>query len=112
MFKFFSTAAEKRLAGELVERLAKDVPPAQMTADMRKLSVNRITRMLERTYQAAAAHKREHGLGVVKRAVLANTFKWGLKERGYPDEFVEMATEGLVVELSKSAAPPDAGNKH
>ena len=32
-----------------------------------------------------------------KKARLANAFKWELKELGYSEKFVEVATEGLVV---------------
>lgn len=108
MFKFLSSAPEKAFAGELAARLEKDVPPGQMLANMKSMSVNKITRMLERTYQSVANYQREHRLGMFKRAALANAFKWELKSRGYPEEFVDLATEGLVMELMKAAGPPAA----
>ena len=104
MLKFLSAAAEKAFAAELAVRLEKDVPPGQMLANIGAMSVNRITRMLERTYQAGAEYQKTNGLGMFKRAILANSFKWELKTRGYPDNFVDIATEGLVVELSKAAS--------
>ena len=106
MFKIFSSASERAFAAEVAGRLEKDVPPGQMLTNMKGMSVNKITRMLERTYQASAAYQRENRLGVIKRAVLANSFKWELKNRGYPDEFVDVATEGLVMELTKATKPP------
>jgi hypothetical protein len=102
MLKLLSAAAEKAFAADLAARLEKDVPPGQMLANIGSMSVNRITRMLERTYQACAEYQKANSLGMIKRAVLANSFKWELKTRGYPDNFV-IATEGLVVELSKAA---------
>ena len=33
--------------------------------------------------------------------MLANAFKWELIDKGYSKEFVDMATEGLVMELSR-----------
>lgn len=66
------------------------------------MSVNKITRHLERVYAAAIDFKDEEHIGFVGRAVMANAFKWGLKEARYSDEFVDMATEGLVVALSKA----------
>ncbi|RZI83569.1 MAG: hypothetical protein EOP38_12125 [Rubrivivax sp.] len=100
LFNLFSSAGEKEFAKELVKQLTREISPTLM--EKRKaLSVNKITRLLERTYQMATAYQKDHRLGVIKRAVLANSFKWELKSNGYPDEFVDMATEGLVVTLSK-----------
>jgi hypothetical protein len=43
----------------------------------------------------------EHKLGVYKKARLGNTFRWELEDRGYSKAFIETATEGLVVYLSR-----------
>ena len=102
------TAQEKAFARELVQRLVKELPPHLMESRRQVLSINKITRLLEKTYQSAGAYRREHGIGFIRRAVLANTFKWELKSSGYPDDFIDVATEGLVVEISKSGAPPAA----
>ena len=107
MFKLFRSDAEKAFAADLASRLEKDVPPGQMLANMKGMSVNKITRMLERTYKDGIVYQRQHRLGMFRRAALANAFKWELKTRGYPDEFVDLATEGLVMELMK-ALKPDA----
>ena len=40
------------------------------------------------------------------RARLANHFKWCLKTEGYAEDFVDMATEALVMELAKAARAP------
>jgi hypothetical protein len=104
----FGTALEKAFARELVERLVKDLPPALMTDRRNVLSVNKITKLLEKTYGSANAWQREHRIGFIKRAVLANAFKWELKNAGYPDDFTDMATEGLVVEITKATAAPAA----
>jgi hypothetical protein len=66
------------------------------------LSVNKITRLLERTYALAADHRRKNRIGLLGQAVLANNFKWELKNAGYTEEFIDVATEGLVIELSKA----------
>jgi hypothetical protein len=98
----FGSAQEKAFARELVDRLAKELPPAMMASRRQVLSVNKITRLLEKTYQTVGAYQRENRVGFIKRAVLANTFKWELKNAGYPEDFVEVATEGLVIEISKA----------
>lgn len=108
IFRFFNHSAEKDFARSLVERLLKELPPRLMEQHHKVLSVNKITRLLERTGQLATSYQQEHGLGVMKRAVLANNFKWQLKSSGYPDDFVDVATESLVVALTKAADLPKA----
>ena len=100
--RYFSFSPEKIFARELAIRLAKELPPAFMEKSGKVLSVNKITRLLERTNQAAVDYQEEFDIGFIKRAVLASTFKWELKNMNYPDEFVDMATECLVVDLSKA----------
>jgi hypothetical protein len=98
----FGTSRDSAFAKELAERLTKELPPAMMDKRRNVLSVNKVTRQLERTYEAAAAYQREHRIGFIRRAFMANGFRWELKNRGYPDDFVDVATEGLVVELSRA----------
>lgn len=101
----FSFAAEKALARELTQRLVKEVPPGLIENKRKLLSVNKVTRLLETSFQTATDFQLENKLGFIGRAALANAFKWELKESGYPDDFVEVATEGLVVALAKAKAP-------
>ena len=102
----FSFAAEKALARELAQRLVKEIPSTLVEKKRRLLSVNKVTRMLETSFQIAIDFQLEHNIGFIRRAALANAFKWELKESGYPDDFVEMATEGLVVAFAKAKRPP------
>lgn len=102
--EIFSHTKEKSLAQSLVIQLAKDLPPALMTAEKNRkvLSVNKITRLLEKTYALAYKYHQENKLGMIKRAILANFFKWELKNANYPEDFVNVATEGLIMELTKN----------
>lgn len=102
VFRIFSTVEEKSFARTLVQLLVKELPPALVDSRRKTLSVNKVTRLLERTYKAAAQYQREHRVGYFKRAILANSFKWELKAHDYPDDFIDLATEGLVVELSRA----------
>ena len=60
-----------------------------------------LTAILEDTFERARQFNRENQLGMFKKAKLGNTFKWELKEMGYEAKFVEMATEGLIVYLTR-----------
>lgn len=98
---FFDHSAEKALARDLAVGLQKDLPPSLMEKQRKVLSVNKVTRLLEKTYQLAKEHQKHQKMGFIKRAVFANSFKWELKSLGYPVDFINMATEGLVMELMK-----------
>lgn len=108
--RLFNHDAEKALAKELSAQLIKNLSPKLMSERRQVLSVNKVSRLLEQSYEIAKAYQSTHKLGMIKRAVLANSFRWELKACGYPDDFISVATEGLVVELGKKArlSPPKA----
>lgn len=102
MFGVFSKiSADKDFAVKLVRKLAQDVPPIQLSSSGKSVSVNRVTRLLERTFNAASQYQREQSMGILRRAMFANAFKWELKAVNYSDDFSRIATEGLVVALTK-----------
>lgn len=101
LFRLFNHDAEKALAVKLAAHFAKNIPPKLMLQGRQVLSANRISRLLEQAFDTAKEHQTRVGMGFVKRAVLANGFKWELKRIGYPKDFIQVATEGLIVELSK-----------
>jgi hypothetical protein len=86
----------------LAQGIAKRYPPAmdQGSAE-RKISQKRLSAILEDIFGKASAYKTDHKLGVYKKARLSNTFRWELQELGYTKQFVELATEGLVVYISR-----------
>jgi hypothetical protein len=90
-----------RFAKSLAEEIAKRYPPALEKGAERTLSDKRVTAILENVCNKAAAFKSEHKLGVYKKARLGNTFRWELEELGYTKKFIETATEGLVVYLTR-----------
>lgn len=98
---FFSISIEKEVAQRLVMELVAVLPIDLLEKQRKVISVNKITRVLEGIYLQAAQYRVAQSPGFFRQAVLANTFKWELKSRGYPESFIEVATEGLVVELAK-----------
>ena len=102
----FSSVSGKdvdRFAKQLAEEVAKQYPPTLDKGGERTLSEKRLTRILEDVCNQAAAFKNQHKLGVYKKARLGNTFRWELEELGYSKRFIETATEGLVVYLTRKA---------
>lgn len=106
-------------AGELAASVAKRYPPTLDGRAEKRPSVNRLTRIMEETCAKAVEYQQEHKLGWFSKARLGNAFRWELAERGYTKEFVDLATEALVVSLTKSAvdkanvpAPPNGSKPH
>ncbi|WP_342620304.1 hypothetical protein [Rhodoferax sp. GW822-FHT02A01] len=97
----FGFQKEKKFAAELVKQLAKDISADQMQLKRRSMSVNKITRLLEKTYLQVKKYQEENSMGFLRRTVFANTFRWELRSQNYPEDFCAMVTEGLIVELMK-----------
>lgn len=110
-FSFFSSKRAKSFAEDLAQSLTKDLPPNLILHSAKVVSANRVTTILERSYAKAATYQTEHDIGAIRRAALANAFRWKLKELGYPDGFVGVATEGLLVHLSKCGKGQSVFNK-
>jgi hypothetical protein len=85
----------------LVQELAKRYPPALDKGNERKISQKRLTTILEDTYTRAVEFRGQHKLGIYKKARLGNTFRWELQDMGYSAKFVELATEGLIVYITR-----------
>lgn len=102
LFSSFSTRDVKAFADELADSLVRDLPPKLMLNSSTTISANRVTSILERSYSKAATFQAAKKIGFVQRAAFANAFRWRMNDLGYPKEFISVATEGLLVHLSKS----------
>jgi hypothetical protein len=101
LFGSVSSKDVDAFAKTLAQDLAKRYPPALDKGSERKISQKRLTSILEQVFSRGAEFKREHKLGVYKKARLGNTFRWELEEMGYSKKFVEIATEGLIVYVTR-----------
>lgn len=89
-----------QFAKNLVQELIKRYPPAMEQGESRKISAKGIANILEGIVGKAVDFQNKEGLGMLGKARLGNAFKWGLKDAGYSKEFIELATEALVVHLT------------
>ena len=103
LFGSISAKQVDEFSKALAQDLAKRYPPSLEKGSERKLSQKRLTSILEETFSRAVEFRNEHKLGVYKKARLGNTFRWELEELGYSKKFIETATEGLVVYISRKA---------
>lgn len=103
---WFRHEGEKLLAKRMVEQLIKNLPAKHFTERLDVLSAKKVSRHLEEIYGVAREYQAEQHMGMFRRAVLANTFRWELKTAGYPEDFIGVATEGLIVELTPAKKKP------
>jgi hypothetical protein len=108
IFDRFSSKDVDSFAKSLAQEISKRYPPSLDQAKEKKISHNRIARVLEDAFNKAIEFKTEKHLGVYRKARLGNTFRWELTELGYSKPFVEMATEGLVVYITRKASSASA----
>jgi hypothetical protein len=101
MFKLFGPSKTDEFAKNLAQDIAKRYPPAIANNPEQMVSQKRLTAILEEAFNKARQFNTENRLGMFKKAKLGNTFKWELKEMGYDKKFVDMATEGLIVYLTR-----------
>ena len=107
----FKIQEDKAQACELASTIAAQISVKLLQENRQALSVNKITRVLEKVFLQASAYQAAQRMGFVRRSLFANAFQWALKEQAYPQDFVVMATEGLLVAISaksanKTVAPP------
>lgn len=100
----FGSSEIKTLAQSLANELSRRYPPAMATGEGRKLSPQAVTNILEGVINKAVVKSTEWQLGVIGKARLGNALRWELKDRGYPDKFIETVTEALVVYMSRRAS--------
>ncbi len=91
----------KDFAIDLANQIAKRYPPALDSQPGKRPSVNRLTRITEDACVKAVEFHDQHKLGWLSRARLGNDFRWALAELGYTKEFVDFATEAVVVHISR-----------
>lgn len=103
VFKLFSPSKIDEFAKSLAQDIAKRYPPAIANNPQQMVSQKRLTDILEETFAKAATFQKENSLGWYKKAKLGNEFRWELKEMGYDEKFIEMATEGLIVYVTRAS---------
>lgn len=107
---FFSFRIVDDFAASLSKEISLRYPAALDKPGAKKLSVSRLTRILEDVCKKAENFQKANALGMIKRARLGNEFRWQLKDKGYSDEFVEVATEAVLMHTSRATTRNDKPN--
>ena len=88
----------KGLARELSEQCPPRGHPAHSSVTPKKLAS-----VLEQIGGKAQSYRQQHKLGLYKKARLGNTFRWELANLGYDKNFVEEATQRLILHIARRA---------
>jgi hypothetical protein len=102
ILEFFSTRKVTEFANSLAQDLARRYPPAIANNPAQEVSRRRLSDILEEVFTRVTNFSREHKLGWYKRAKLGTNFRWELNELGYDKKFVDTATEGLILYVSRN----------
>ena len=102
--RLFGSADTQAFARTLAADVAKRYPPHLDNQPGKRPSVNRLTRIMEDACKKAADFQGERNLGWLGKARLSNAFSWELRELGYQKDFVDFATEAVVIYLSRKAS--------
>ena len=93
---FGKTTLTDEFARQLATDLAKRYPVALELDPTKKRNPSRLTKAFDSTFNRAINFQLEHKLGIYGKAKLSAAFKWELKELGYPDDFVDLATSAMT----------------
>jgi hypothetical protein len=100
---WFDTKEVDAFVDSLVAELAGRLPPATAGQLAGKKAFERLTRDFGATFRRIDAFARAQPLNVYKKAHFANRVRWGLREAGYPPDFVATMTQELLVHLTVPA---------
>jgi hypothetical protein len=98
-----SSSPVTAFARSLAQDIGKRYPPALDQQPGKRPSVNRLTRIMEDACQKAVEFQVANRLGWLGKAKLGNSFRWELTEMGYQKDFVDFATEAVIVHVSRKA---------
>ncbi len=100
---FLSIPAFKKadaFAESLAEAISKRYPPVIANNPELVISRKRIGEILDHVFAAAHVFHQENRLGFMGRTKLASAFKWRLRELGYDEQFIGMASGRLAKTFS------------
>lgn len=108
VIQWISGQTHSQAARDIASLIPRDLSPAAVQSQS-QMSASRITIILERAYKKAKSYDDAQHMNWIRRAQFANAFRWRLTEIGYNEKFVDLATEGLIVELSRKKSTVTAG---
>ena len=97
--KWLSTEEGDEFARALAQDLAGRLPPPTAVST-KAVTLERMNNTRDALRARTVAFARTQNLNWYKKAHLANTFKWALREAGYDEKFVDAWTYDLMLFIS------------
>ena len=90
------TEADTEEIAEIRKVLIKEIPPERTKEKANLLSVNKVTRIVERATKKFLEYKNEQKIGRIRWLRLINELRWSLHNAGYSKEFVSLVAEAVI----------------
>ena len=103
LLNWFSTKDVDALADSVIAELCARFPPRGADASTRK-SAERAMKTLDRIFADIAAFAARRRPNLYQKARFGNRIKWALKDAGYAEPFIDVATHELLKHLALSAS--------
>jgi hypothetical protein len=94
---WLNTRTAVDFAQSIAQEIRQSMPPSDELPG--KKEAGKRAKKIERIATQAKAFSRDHRLNFYKKAKLANTLKWSLKEAGYSDVFIREMVGLILVNL-------------
>ena len=94
---WLNTRTAVDFAHEIGQEIRRAMPPSDEVPG--KKEAGKRAKKIERLANQAKAFSRDNRLNFYKKAKLANTLKWSLKEAGYSDVFIREMVGLILVNL-------------
>jgi hypothetical protein len=98
--KWFDTKESDSFAKAIVAELTERIPPQGLDFSEGKKAVEKLTKTHSSICSKTAQFAQLHALNIYQKASFGNTFKWALKEAGYPQDFIDAWTQEIVTIVS------------
>ena len=95
MFDFRQSREIEEFALTLAREFCSRFPPGAEAAE-----AGRLARAVDEVCNRARVFQREKKLGIYGRAKMGTSFKFELKNAGYPDEFIDSLTHQILLVMS------------
>jgi len=108
--KWFDTKDMDEFASSIAAELIKRVPPTSLGSG-KKRTAGQLKSSHHAIFTRAENFARTHPLNIYKRARMGNSFRWALREAGYPRDLVEAWTYELVTLISLESTARRKSNR-
>lgn len=98
-FQWFDTQEIDELVRWMVAELVVRIPPAALASNEKK-AASKLRNTHDAIFARARKLSRTQKLNIYKKARFGNQFRWGLRDAGYPPEFVESWTQDLITVIT------------